>query len=231
MSKCNVQQLLQDASCFLCVDAGIRQVLELQLLCEIYNNGIGGGSGTVTSFSSNGLAPLFTASVATATTTPVLSFTAINQNPNLFYAGPATGAAAAPTFRAMVNADLGTTLTPQFLRLGIGQAADATVKLSVTGVSTGAGTNVFVGTFTVATSNPYISIGDASNDAGAFLGYDRTSNLAVFGIYGHSGLTVNSSGLVSSPVGFDVGGSAGVSNTFNGSNTVTVVGGLVTNIA
>src|SRR5262245_3115147 len=65
----------------------------------------GGGSGTVTSFSAGNLSPLFTTSVAPATTTPVLSFTAVNQSANLVYTGPASGAAAAPTFRALVTAD------------------------------------------------------------------------------------------------------------------------------
>lgn len=72
-----------------------------------------GGSGSVTSVGD--LSPLFT--TANPTTTP--TFTAINQNANLVYAGPATGAAAAPTFRSLVRADLPFTGTPdgsKFLR-------------------------------------------------------------------------------------------------------------------
>jgi hypothetical protein len=65
-----------------------------------------GGAGTVTSFSAGNLSPLFTTSVANATTTPALTFSLSNQNANLVFAGPATGAAAAPTFRALVAADL-----------------------------------------------------------------------------------------------------------------------------
>lgn len=68
--------------------------------------GGGGGSGTVTSFSAGNLSPLFTTSVATSTTTPALSFVITNQNANIVYAGPATGAAAAPTFRSLVAADI-----------------------------------------------------------------------------------------------------------------------------
>ena len=41
------------------------------------------------------------------------------QAANLIFAGPASGAAAAPTFRAMVAADLGTTLSPTFAGLDI----------------------------------------------------------------------------------------------------------------
>lgn len=63
------------------------------------------GTGTVTSFSAGTLAPLFTTSVATATTTPALTFALTSQNANLFFAGPTSGAAA-PTFRSLMGADL-----------------------------------------------------------------------------------------------------------------------------
>lgn len=65
----------------------------------------GGGGGTVTSFSASDFSPLFTTTEANPTTTPALSFTAVNQNANLGFYGPASGAAAAPTFRAPVIAD------------------------------------------------------------------------------------------------------------------------------
>jgi hypothetical protein len=63
-------------------------------------------TGTVTSFSAGNLSPLFTSSVATSTTTPALSFSLSNQSANLVFAGPATGSAAAPTFRALVASDI-----------------------------------------------------------------------------------------------------------------------------
>jgi len=62
------------------------------------------GSGTVTSFSAGTLSPLFTTSVATATTTPALSFTLSNVAAGLVYAGPKTGAAAAPSFKQLKTA-------------------------------------------------------------------------------------------------------------------------------
>lgn len=68
----------------------------------------GGGSGTVTSFSAGNLSPLFTTSVATATTTPALTFSLSNANANTVLAGPTSGGAAAPTYRALVAADLPT---------------------------------------------------------------------------------------------------------------------------
>lgn len=65
-----------------------------------------GGAGTVTSFSSGNLTGLFTTNVATATTTPALSFGFENQNANTVLAGPTTAPAAAPEFRALVASDI-----------------------------------------------------------------------------------------------------------------------------
>lgn len=64
-----------------------------------------GGAGTVTSVALS--APTeFTVSGSPVTTTGTLTFAKANQNANLVYAGPSTGAAAAPTFRSLVAADL-----------------------------------------------------------------------------------------------------------------------------
>ena len=64
------------------------------------------GAGTVSSFSAGNLSPLFTTSVATATTTPALTFSLTSQSANVLFAGPTSGGAAAPTFRALVAADI-----------------------------------------------------------------------------------------------------------------------------
>ena len=69
-------------------------------------SGGGGGGGSVTSFSSGNLSPLFTTSVATPTTTPALSFSLNTQSPNTVFAGPVSGGAATPTFRALVSTDI-----------------------------------------------------------------------------------------------------------------------------
>lgn len=66
----------------------------------------GSGAGTVTSVSVGNLSPLFTSNVADPTTTPAVTFTLVNQNANLVYAGPSTGVPAAPTFRSLVAADI-----------------------------------------------------------------------------------------------------------------------------
>lgn len=73
--------------------------------------GGGGGGGTVTSFSAGNLSPLFTTSVATATTTPALSFALSNASANQVFAGPTSGGAAAPSYRALVSADIPVPLT------------------------------------------------------------------------------------------------------------------------
>lgn len=59
----------------------------------------GGGSGTVTSFSSGSLSPLFTTSVATATTTPALSFSLSNAGANTWF-GNNTGGSTTPSYNS-----------------------------------------------------------------------------------------------------------------------------------
>jgi|SRR5579864_29565 len=79
------------------------------LLCDPVDTvnpcGTGGGTGSVTSFSSGNLTPLFTTSVATPTTTPALTFLPISQNQDLVYASPCL-ASGNPSFRAICNGDL-----------------------------------------------------------------------------------------------------------------------------
>lgn len=66
----------------------------------------GGGGGTVTDVSVGSLSPLFTSNVATSTTTPNITFALENQASGLFFAGPKTGSAAAPSYRAIAGQDL-----------------------------------------------------------------------------------------------------------------------------
>lgn len=68
-------------------------------------NSISSG-GTVTNFSAGNLSPLFTTSVANSTTTPALSFSLSNAAQNAVLAGPGTGGTGAPTYRALVAADI-----------------------------------------------------------------------------------------------------------------------------
>ena len=65
------------------------------------------GAGTITNFSAGNLSPLFNTTVTSPTSTPNLSFSAISQAQNLFYASP-NGSSGVPTFRALVAADIPT---------------------------------------------------------------------------------------------------------------------------
>jgi hypothetical protein len=60
----------------------------------------------VTSFSAGNIDSIVTSSVATATTTPALTFALATQTANTVWAGPVSGGVATPTFRALVTADL-----------------------------------------------------------------------------------------------------------------------------
>lgn len=68
--------------------------------------GGGGGSGTVTTFSAGALSPIFTTSVATATTTPALSFTLSSFAQNGVLIGPVSGGAGVPTVRTLAAGDI-----------------------------------------------------------------------------------------------------------------------------
>ena len=68
-------------------------------------NAKGTGDGTVTSVSVGNLSPLFTASVATGSTTPVVTYAQVSQNQNRVLASP-SGTSGVPTFRALVDVDL-----------------------------------------------------------------------------------------------------------------------------
>jgi hypothetical protein len=114
-------------------------------------NATGGGSGTVTSVAAAGPTGLFTWSAA-VTTSGTLTASLATQTANFVFAGPTTGAAAAPTFRALVAADLPTIVLSGTMVSGIlpldkgGSGAD----LSATGpgvlVQATAGANFSIGT-------------------------------------------------------------------------------------
>lgn len=109
--SCDYNALLAANPCFLELSAKAQQAVIAALLCNISSAGGGGGSGTVTSFSAGNLDPLFTTSVATAGTTPALTFAQESQLANLVFASP-NGAPGNPTFRALVAADLPGAVVP-----------------------------------------------------------------------------------------------------------------------
>ena len=110
------------------------------------------------------------------------------QSANVVLAGPVSGAAAAPTFRAMVAADFGTTLSPTFASVLLTNLSDGYVpyRVTVTGLLGNSpiytdGTNVGIGTTTLGyklgikggdinfIGNQYLRF----NDSASF-GYDGT---------------------------------------------------------
>jgi hypothetical protein len=90
----------------------------------------GVSGGTVTSFSSGNLAPLFTTSVATATTTPVQTYTPATAAQNAVLAGPTAGGTGAYSFRALVTGDLPTGIP--FANLGTMSANSVLGALTAT---------------------------------------------------------------------------------------------------
>jgi len=65
----------------------------------------GVGVGSVTFVSASPLSPLFTTNVANASTIPSITFTAVSQAQNKFYASP-TGGSGVPSFRVLDAADI-----------------------------------------------------------------------------------------------------------------------------
>ena len=97
-------------------------------------SGGGGGGGSVTSFAAAGtLSPVFTFVVTNPTTTPTLTFTVSTQSANLVFAGPTSGGATTPTFRALVAADI--------LPINLASSANGGVtgNLPVTNLASGTG--------------------------------------------------------------------------------------------
>lgn len=82
------------------------QVLKVNSGATDVEWGAAGGNGTVTSVGVTLDSNLFTAESDTITTTGSLDVTLSNRNANIVFAGPSSGSAAKPSFRALVSADL-----------------------------------------------------------------------------------------------------------------------------
>lgn len=173
----------------------------------------GAGAGTVTSFSSGNLSPLFTTSVATATTTPALSFTLSNAAALTLF-GNNTGGVAAPAFFAPLTTrgDVMVLSSASVIgRVGLGSAtANKYLKSDGTDavVSTGAasGTGACPGGEAVTTLNA-----DAAPTCTAF---------------GGSGTVTNASNLTDNAVVIGDGGTVGVQTavgfTTDGTSAMTL---------
>ena len=91
---------------------------------------IGTGTGTVTSFSAGNASPLFLTSVATSSTTPALTFTINNAAQNFVWAGPASGGTGAPSYRALVQADLPSSVPVSYWAAATANIAMGTFKIT-----------------------------------------------------------------------------------------------------
>lgn len=169
---------------------------------EYFTPGSGGGSGTVTTFSAGNLSPLFSTSVSNATTTPALSFNLSTQTANRVFAGPTSGAAAAPTFRSLIEADItylektvGTS-TYTFLEADNGYIVRFTAQCTATiptGLSNGWKAHVFrdttAGPITIASSGTLNSAGTqlATNKTSATVWHTSGNAHYLVGAFGSGG--------------------------------------------
>lgn len=181
----------------------------------------GASGGTVTSFSAGNLSPLFTTSVANATTTPALSFAQVNQNANLVFAGPTNGAAAAPTFRSLVAADipsLSYVSSVSGTANRITSSGGLTPVIDIAATYVGQTSITTLGTITTGTWTGSV-IGSSYGGAGAVNGILKADGLGVVSaaVAGTDYLTPSGSGAGLSGVWLLASG-----GTLSGANTVTL---------
>jgi len=108
-------------------------------------------TGTVTSVGLS-LPAIFSVTNSPVTTTGTLTGTLANQNANIVFAGPSTGAAAAPAFRSLVAADI-----PTLNQNTTGTAANVTGTVAIANGGTGA--------TDAATARSNFSLGNVENTA------------------------------------------------------------------
>jgi hypothetical protein len=128
-------------------------------------------SGTVTSVALS-LPAIFTVSGSPVTTSGTLTATLASQTANTIFAGPTTGVAAAPTFRALVAADIPNLDAAKITTGTFGVAQGGTGAATLTGVLIGNGTSAVTG---VAGTASQLLRRNAGNTAYEFFTHDFAS--------------------------------------------------------
>jgi len=121
------------------------------------------GVGTVTSVGLSLPTSIFDVSGSPVTSSGTLSATLDNQSANYVWAGPTTGAAAAPTFRALVAADL-PDLSGSYLPISGGTISS---NLTISGDLTVNGTTTTVNSTTIDVADKNITLGNVATPSDA----------------------------------------------------------------
>jgi len=186
-----------------------------------------GNSGTVTSFSAGNLSPLFTTSVATATTTPALSFTLSNAGAGTLF-GNFSGSSGAPSFNAPGTTDyvLGVAHTgggleyKQLTTSGSGLSITPTAGVT-TFANTGVTSNVAGTGIAVSGATGAVTVSVATNTANTLAGYSNTGVFSDVAI--GTGLSL-SGGTLSGTVVACSSCTSGQLTYYNGTNVTTDTG-------
>jgi hypothetical protein len=173
----------------------------------VQNEISGLAGGTVTSVGLS-LPDIFTVSGSPVTSSGTLSATLATQSANAIFAGPATGSAAAPTFRALVAADI-PDLSATYLSLSGTQTASGTYTFSGTVNHTG---TLQIGSSTVTASAAELNLLDNA------VANTVVNSTAV--IYGSAGEIAAAS--ITTTGNVTVGGDLTVNGTVTSINSTTI---------